>query len=252
MPMPDPSDSSERRRLAVLIDGDNAQPKLLDAVLEEAAKHGMPTVRRIYGDWTSQKMEGWKKIMHVHAVTPMQQFRYIAGKNSTDAAMIIDAMDLLYSENVEGFVLVSSDSDYTRLATRLREAGKFVMGIGEKKTPAPLVKACQIFVYTENLGDGAGETGAPQRQRQPRRAASKTEEKQLTDLLRRAFDLVEEEDGWTHLGRMGEALMQLDPGFDPRTYGAKKLFDLIREQKDLFEVRHEKAGGRSQVYIRAK
>lgn len=242
-----------RRRLAVLIDGDNAQPSLIDPMLEESSRHGVPTVRRVYGDWTSQRMEGWKKVMHVHAVQPIQQFRYVAGKNSTDAAMIIDAMDVLYARNVDGFVLISSDSDYTRLATRLREAGMFVMGIGEKKTPAPLVKACELFVYTENLA-------AAQRQRRGRRAErpaarapeEPASEDDLEDLLGRAFDLVEEEDGWTHLGRMGEALLKIDPGFDPRTYGSTRLLDLIQRSKDLFDIRQDKAGGRSQVYVRRR
>ncbi len=137
--------------IALLIDGDNAQPKLLDNVLEEASKRGVVTIRRIYGDWTKPEMKTWKLYLNTNAIQPFQQFRYTTGKNSTDSSLIIDAMDILHSNLVDGFCIVSSDSDYTRLATRIRESGMFVMGIGEKKTPEPFVKACELFIYTENL-----------------------------------------------------------------------------------------------------
>src|SRR5574338_1689488 len=140
-----------RQKIAVLIDGDNAQSSLLPQMLVETGRHGQVTVRRIYGDWTTNSMNSWKEMLNYHAIQPIQQFRYTVGKNATDSAMIIDAMDIMHSGVVEGFCLVSSDSDYTRLATRIRETGIFVMGIGEKKTPKPFVNACDVFVYTENL-----------------------------------------------------------------------------------------------------
>src|SRR5919206_3106561 len=143
--------NNDREKIAILIDGDNAQSSLLPQMLVEAGRHGQVTVRRIYGDWTTSNMNSWKETLNFHAFQPIQQFRYTVGKNATDSAMIIDAMDLLHSGVVDGFCLVSSDSDYTRLATRIREAGVFVMGIGEKKTPKPFVNACDVFVYTENL-----------------------------------------------------------------------------------------------------
>ncbi|MFZ4802979.1 MAG: NYN domain-containing protein, partial [Chlorobium sp.] len=150
--MPEEQISSlSRRKIAMLIDGDNAQSSLLSQMLVEAGKYGMVTVRRIYGDWTTPNMNSWKDVLNFHAIQPIQQFRYTIGKNATDSAMIIDAMDILHSRVVDGFCLVSSDSDYTRLATRIRETGIFVMGIGEKKTPKPFVNACDVFVYTENL-----------------------------------------------------------------------------------------------------
>lgn len=239
----------DRRRIAVLIDGDNAQPNLLEAVLEEVAKHGTPNVRRVYGDWTTPQMNGWKKVLINHSFQPVQQFRYTIGKNATDASMIIDAMDILYSGNVEAFALVSSDSDYTRLATRLREDGKFVIGIGERKTPKALVRACNLFVYTENLAETSASTGG-----KPRRSkkVSKEEEKGLRGMLLRAYEAVESEDGWAQLGSVGNQLHEIDPGFDPRTYGRSKLLDLFRDHPDLFEVRQERKSGPSPVYVRRR
>src|SRR5512136_1095564 len=166
--MPD-EQLSARHKIAILIDGDNAQANLLPQTLVEAGKYGLVTVRRIYGDWTTSSMNSWKDVLNFHAVQPVQQFRYTIGKNATDSAMIIDAMDLLHTDVVDGFCLVSSDSDYTRLATRIRETGVFVMGIGEKKTPKPFVNACDVFVYTSNLVS-EHKTTRPAAQKQTRRA----------------------------------------------------------------------------------
>src|SRR5512140_3020596 len=177
--MPEEQISSlSRRKIAMLIDGDNAQSSLLPQMLVEAGKYGMVTVRRIYGDWTTPNMNSWKDVLNFHAIQPIQQFRYTIGKNATDSAMIIDAMDILHTKVVDGFCLVSSDSDYTRLATRIRETGIFVMGIGEKKTPKPFVNACDVFVYTENLVEV--KKVIPQRSSR-RRSTSKATPKSDTD-----------------------------------------------------------------------
>jgi len=178
--------SLSRNKIAMLIDGDNAQAGLLPQMLVEAGRHGQVTVRRIYGDWTTTSMNSWKETLNFHAFQPIQQFRYTIGKNATDSAMIIDAMDILHSDVVDGFCLVSSDSDYTRLATRIRETGVFVMGIGEKKTPKPFVNACDLFVYTENLTATKKQT--PQ-QRSQKSNAKKTDEADPIPLLTQAFAL---------------------------------------------------------------
>lgn len=237
----------ERPTVALLIDGDNAQPTLLEAIVDEVAKYGTVNVRRVYGDWTTPQMNGWKKVLLAHSFQPMQQFRYTTGKNATDASMIIDAMDLLYSKNVDIFALVSSDSDYTRLATRLREADKMVIGIGERKTPQALVRACNLFVYTDNLADTSASTGGKPRRR---KKATREEEKGLRGMLLRAYEAVESEDGWAELGSLGNQLHEIDPSFDPRTYGRQKLIDLIRDHDDLFEVRQERKSGPSPVFVR--
>src|SRR6188474_483471 len=200
-----------RQRIAVLIDGDNAQSSLLPQMLVEAGRHGQVTVRRIYGDWTTNNMNSWKETLNYHAFQPIQQFRYTIGKNATDSAMIIDAMDILHSGVVEGFCLVSSDSDYTRLATRIREAGVFVMGIGEKKTPKAFVNACDLFVYTENLVE---EKKALQKKRTQSSRAKKTStdpepEKEEADpmpVLGQAFEMAVGQDGWARLDVMGNAI----------------------------------------------
>lgn len=240
------------KRIAMLIDGDNAQSSLCGAMIAEVGKYGLVTIRRIYGDWTTTNMNSWKEILNVHAIQPIQQFRYTIGKNATDSAMIIDAMDILYEGVVNGFCLVSSDSDYTRLATRIREKGFFAMGIGEIKTPKAFVNACEVFVYTENL---RSEASTPQITRRSTRQ-KKVVEPSLPDplvLLRKAFDMSAQEDGWAHLGTVGNRLRQLDPGFDPRTYGYKQLSQLVRKHSDEFEVREEKSqGGPSVVYAKPK
>lgn len=245
------------RRIAMLIDGDNAQPSLIGNMLAEASKYGIVIIRRIYGDWTTANMNGWKDTLQAHAIQPIQQFRYTIGKNATDSAMIIDAMDVLYEGGVDGFCLVSSDSDYTRLATRIREKGFFVMGIGKKTTPRAFVNACDLFVFTENLQMEA------QAQKQAAESAKSKASNGTTTieqapleplpLLKRAFDLASGDDGWAFLGVMGSHIRQLDPSFDPRTYGYKQLSALIRAYPKVFEQKMGKKGdGTFNVYVRLK
>jgi hypothetical protein len=251
--MTDEQLSSLRRKIAILIDGDNAQSSLLPQMLVEAGRHGQVTVRRIYGDWTTNNMNSWKETLNYHAFQPIQQFRYTIGKNATDSAMIIDAMDILHTGVVDGFCLVSSDSDYTRLATRIRETGIFVMGIGEKKTPKAFVNACDVFVYTENLVEEKKAT--QQRRTQATRAKKTKEEKEEPDpmpVLSQAFEMAVGEDGWAPLAGLGQALYQLDPGFDPRTYGHKQLSRMIAKLKDRFEMRTQDLGGNSVLYVKMK
>ncbi len=229
----------------MLIDGDNAQPSLIGEMLAEAGKYGLVTVRRIYGDWTTANMGGWKETLHTYAIQPIQQFRYTVGKNATDSAMIIDAMDILYTARIDGFCLVSSDSDYTRLAMRIREKSLFVMGIGKKMTPQAFRNACDIFVYTENLQKSNGSS------------AAKTKAKpeippDLYALLKNAFDLAMQDDGWAFLGALGHHLRQLDTAFDPRTYGFKQLSLLVKAYPDQFEVRRVRGQGTAHIYVRLK
>ncbi|HJS18860.1 MAG TPA: NYN domain-containing protein [Anaerolineales bacterium] len=241
-----------RQKIAILIDGDNAQSSLLPQMLVEAGRHGQLTVRRIYGDWTTSSMNSWKETLNYHAFQPIQQFRYTIGKNATDSAMIIDAMDILHSGVVDGFCLVSSDSDYTRLATRIRETGIFVMGIGEKKTPKAFVNACDLFVYTENLVE---EKKALQQRRAPSRAKKTKEEKDEPDpmpVLSQAFEMAVGQDGWARLDVMGNAIYQVDPGFDPRTYGHKQLSRMLNKLKDRFEMRTQDLDGQLIFYVRMK
>ncbi len=248
--MEDLSTSFENKRIAMLIDGENAQSSLIDKIVAETGKYGLVTVRRIYGDWTTPQMNSWKEVLNTYAIQPMQQFRYTIGKSSTDSALIIDAMDILYEGTVHGFCLVSSDSDYTRLATRIREKGLFVMGIGKKNTAPAFVKACEVFVYTENL--------SPQKNIVKFAPSLKktTVSNLMADplpLLKNAFDMAAQEDGWVFLGTLGGRLRQLDPGFDSRTYGYNQLSQLVRAQKDTFEFKENKSrSGPSLIYIRLK
>jgi hypothetical protein len=252
---------NDRQKIAILIDGDNAQSSLLPQMLVEAGRHGQVTVRRIYGDWTTSNMNSWKETLNFHAFQPIQQFRYTVGKNATDSAMIIDAMDLLHSGVVDGFCLVSSDSDYTRLATRIREAGIFVMGIGEKKTSKAFVNACDLFVYTENLVE---EKKAVQQRRSQSSRSKKTttnpeteaepekEEADPMPVLSQAFEMAVGQDGWARLDVMGNAIYQVDPGFDPRTYGHKQLSRMLNKLKDKFEMRTKDLEGQLIFYVRMK
>ncbi|TFG76753.1 MAG: NYN domain-containing protein, partial [Chrysiogenales bacterium] len=222
--MPETIMESKDYKMAVLIDGDNAQASLLAKMLAEVGKHGSVTIRRIYGDWTTSNMHSWKDALHNFAVQPIQQFRYTVGKNATDSALIIDAMDIMHRKLVEGFCIISSDSDYTRLATRIREEGFFVMGIGQKKTPKSFVNGCDLFIYTENLsprreskprqeqarGRGASKKGDAPQPQQPQPLYAGTDP---MPLLREAYEMVVQENGWANLGPMGKALLQLDPGF---------------------------------------
>ncbi|MEL6268391.1 MAG: NYN domain-containing protein [Chloroflexota bacterium] len=236
--------------LALLIDGDNAEAKLLPQILAEVSKYGTAIIRRVYGDWEQTQMKSWKEVLHTHALKPVQQFRYTTGKNATDIALVIDAMDILHTSEVGGFCIVSSDSDYTRLAIRIREQNLFVLGIGRRLTPSPFVSACNVFVYTENLkqNDSASPDGTAEDASLKR---SGKKHKQMISLFDRAFDIAVQDSGWAHLGAMGNALHQIDPGFDPRTYGHKQLSQLMEAHPDIFDVR--KSGPNKTVYyIRMK
>ncbi len=243
---------NKTKNIALLIDGDNAQATLIGKILAEAGKHGALTIRRIYGDWTTSNMQGWKNTLNTTAIQPIQQFRYTVGKNATDSAMIIDAMDILHGLLVDGFCLVSSDSDYTRLATRIRESGFFVMGIGKQLTPKAFVNACNVFVYTEILEPK--ETSLPRGKKTARKASPREEKSKKIDalpLLKGAYDMAIQEDDWANLATMGFYLHQLDPGFDPRTYGFKQLSQLIKSYP-IFESRFLEQSGTTHVYVKLK
>ncbi|MGV3564578.1 MAG: NYN domain-containing protein [Nocardioides sp.] len=219
-------------RMAVLIDADNTSASHAGALLEEVARYGVPTVKRAYGDWTTQQLVGWKKALNQHAIQPVQQFAYTQGKNSTDSALIIDAMDLLYSGNLEAFAIVSSDSDFTRLATRLRESGKTVYGLGRRRTPPSLVAACDKFIYLEVLGDPGDDEEATGAEPAAEEQAPLPD---LQKLLTSAIDATSDDDGWAHLGSVGSYLGSSQSSFDPRNYGFGKLVTLARAQ-DYVEV----------------
>jgi hypothetical protein len=241
------------RRIALLIDGDNAQPSLIGEILTETGKHGTITIRRIFGDWTKANMNSWKDTLNIHAIQPIQQFRFTTGKNATDSAMIIDAMDILHGGYVDGFCIVSSDSDYTRLATRIREHGIFVMGIGKRMTPKAFVNGCNIFIYTENL---VLEESKEKSRRTQNRSAVAAEEKPKKDdpvpLLKQAFEMAMHEDGSAYLAKIGFYLRQLDPGFDPRTYGYKQLSQLMKSYSDIFEVRFLEETDTTKVFLKIR
>ena len=223
------------RRVAILIDGDNAQATLIEQILVEAGKFGNATIRRVYGDWTTPNMNSWKDILNIHAFQPIQQFRYSVGKNATDSAMIIDAMDILHSNHVDGFCLVSSDSDYTRLATRIRESGLLVVGIGEKKTPRAFVSACNVFIYTENLKKKRqSNSGNGRKKANP----IDEQERELVEMVSQAIEMIgTDDDGWTRLSEIGTALRRIDPGFDPRSYGHRQLSQLVKGHDSAYEMR---------------
>ncbi|MEE8599006.1 MAG: NYN domain-containing protein [Dehalococcoidales bacterium] len=228
----------EQQKFAVLIDGDNAQASLLPQILAEVSKVGLITIKRIYGDWTTTNMNQWKESLHKHAIQPEQQFRYTTGKNATDSAMIIDAMDLLYSNDVQGFCIVSSDSDYTRLATRIREDGLLVIGVGEKKTPEAFVNSFNQFIYSENL------TVTQEPKKKGIKRQKKKGSQDIGDplpLLIQGFEMAAKEDEWTYLATMGNSLRQLDPAFDPRTYGHQKLQSLLKDYPDTFVLNQDRS-----------
>jgi len=248
-------------RLAVLIDADNAQASITGGLLAEVAKYGTAHVKRAYGDWTAPNLRGWKDQLLAQSIQPIQQFAYTTGKNATDSAMVIDAMDLLYSGRLDGFCLVSSDSDFTRLAARLRESGMTVYGFGERKTPSPFIAACDKFVYVENLRFAdevaadtvAGEVTAPQARRKPATAAQLKNDAALVSLLRNAVEGASDEDGWAPLSSVGNIVTNQRPDFDSRSYGYGKLSDLIKATT-LFEIdRHSPGDGKQAVmYAREK
>jgi len=220
--------------LAILIDADNAQASIIEGLLSEVAKFGVASVKRIYGDWTTPNLGQWKNVLLEHSIQPIQQFRYTTGKNATDSAMIIDAMDLLYSENFDGFCLVSSDSDFTRLASRIRESGKRVYGFGEKKTPQPFVAACDRFIYTEVFSVSHTET------KDTKKIPSNKlrQDTKLMNLFRASIEAASDEDGWANLGVIGSNIVKQAPEFDPRNYGYAKLSDLA-VALDHFEIKRE-------------
>jgi hypothetical protein len=274
-------------KIALLIDGDNAQPNLLKDILAETGKYGKVTIRRIYGDWTSPAMNGWKDQLNSFAIRPMQKFSYTKGKNSTDSAMIIDAMDILHGKLVNAFCLVSSDSDYTGLANRIREEGIFVMGIGQAKTPEAFVKACELFIFTENLTPD--ENIALFKPKKSIRSSKKTLPSKAEEILENkvieveavngelmsqeylendfiknritkkpldiklidsAFRMVKQDDEAAYMGGIGEALRRLDSSFDPRTYGFSSLTGLFKSLSDKYELEYRNNG--TSVYIKEK
>lgn len=218
-------------KIALLVDGDNASARLLTLVLEEASKYGKVTIRRVYGDWTTPHMNNWKSSLNELAFNPIQKFSYTTGKNSTDSALIIDAMDILHDNLVDGFAIVSSDSDYTGLAKRIREDGVFVMGIGEQKTPNAFVKSCEIFTFVENLED-KGEEKEEKKEKPAKKEEAKTHNPKVDiKLINKAFDISANESDEAYISTIGANLRKLDPSFDCRTYGYKTLTQLFKNIK---------------------
>jgi len=237
---------------AVLIDGDNIPSAYVKEMMEEIAKYGNPTIKRIYGDWTNPRLNKWKTVLLENAITPIQQYGYTSGKNATDSAMIIDAMDILYTGKVNGFCLVSSDSDFTRLATRLREAGMQVFGIGEKKTPNPFIVACDKFIYIEILKTQSGEdsTGTAETEARTKSSIDKITPKEIRFISTTISD-VADDDGWAFLGDVGSLLQKRHPNFDSRNYGFQKLTPLIGSIKNFELERREDSRGRKKlIYVR--
>ncbi|MBT8183599.1 MAG: NYN domain-containing protein [Eudoraea sp.] len=241
-------------KLAVLIDGDNIPSAYVKEMMEEIAKYGNPTIKRIYGDWTNPRLGKWKNVLLENAITPIQQYGYTAGKNATDSAMIIDAMDILYTGEVNGFCLVSSDSDFTRLATRLREAGMQVFGIGEKKTPNPFIVACDKFIYIEILKNQASEDSSDDA---AAKKISKSDVDKITNkeirLISTTIEDLADDDGWAFLGDVGSLLQKKQPNFDSRNYGFQKLTPLISSINNFEIERREDAKGRKKlIYVKIK
>ncbi|MEN2508372.1 NYN domain-containing protein [Stutzerimonas stutzeri] len=266
-----PSNTRQQIHLAVLIDADNAPAAIVEGLFEEIAKYGVASVKRIYGDWTKPNLGGWKKVLLDYSIQPIQQFAYTSGKNATDSSLIIDAMDLLYTRRFDGFCLVSSDSDFTRLAARLREEGLSVYGFGEQKTPSPFVSACDKFIYTEILRADAPKTSqeppsngekasAPtptekteDDARPAERSAQVKAQKVPVDFIAKVLsDIADEDDDWVQLGLLGSSISKLRPAFDPRLYGFKKLSDLIKSQPKRFELdsRGTTSTGGKALYVR--
>ncbi len=236
-------------KLAVLIDADNAQPSIVDDLLTEIANYGVASVKRIYGDWTLPGLKGWKDVLLQHSIQPVQQFAYTKGKNATDSAMIIDAMDLLYTDKFNGFCIVSSDSDFTKLASRIRETGLLVYGFGEQKTPSAFVSACDKFIYTEVLRAKTDESQAITK----KSSSELKQDTKLVSLLRNAVEASSDESGWSQLAPVGGNIAKQAPDFDPRNYGYRKLGELVVAVK-LFELEERQVGdGNSKtLYVRDK
>jgi uncharacterized LabA/DUF88 family protein len=254
------SQDTKELKLAVLIDADNVPYSNVKGMMEEIAKFGTPTTKRIYADWTKPNANGWKSVLLEHAITPIQQYSYTVGKNSSDSAMIIDAMDLLYSDKVDGFCIVSSDSDFTRLAIRLRESGMKVIGIGEKKTPNSFIVACDRFIYIEVL-DGAIKKKLPKRSTDTKKPVEKPIEKSLSKIDLQTIELIEatiedigDDSGWAFLGDVGNLIVKKKPEFDPRNYGFNKLTPMLKSLTDFLEIdeRDSDKKGIKHVYVRLR
>ncbi|MDR3680788.1 MAG: NYN domain-containing protein [Flavipsychrobacter sp.] len=246
--------SNKEVRFAVLIDADNVPYANVKSMMEEIAKYGTPTFKRIYGDWTKPTVSGWKSVLLQNAITPIQQYSYTTGKNATDSAMIIDAMDILYSEKVGGFCIISSDSDFTRLALRLREAGMQVIGMGQKKTPSPFIAACDKFIYIEILNQPLAETVTEDKKDEEYSETIETIQsidKTLINLISSTITDLADEEGWAFLGEVGNLILKKQPAFDPRNYGYKKLGQLIKSIKN-FEIdeRQAEKANIKHVYVR--
>lgn len=243
-------------KLAVLIDADNVPYSIVKEMMEEISKNGTPTIKRIYADWTKPTVSGWKNILLENAITPIQQYSYTSGKNSSDSALIIDAMDILYTEKVNGFCIVSSDSDFTRLATRLREAGMIVIGFGERKTPQPFISACDKFIYLEILKAKSkqtnGDSKSSKKQKKEDDPISKVDAKTIQLITDSVNDLADES-GWTFLGSLGNFILKKKPDFDPRNYGYSKLLPLIKGiNKFEIDERDTGVGNIRHIYLRQK
>jgi len=242
-------------RFAVLIDADNVPYANVKGMMEEIAKYGTPTFKRIYGDWTKPTVSGWKSVLLENAITPIQQYSYTTGKNATDSAMIIDAMDILYTGKVDGFCIISSDSDFTRLALRLREAGAKVIGMGQKKTPLPFIAACDKFIYIEILSEQASDTSKEEDRRENTIAPEtiKDVDKKTIQLISTTVSDLADESGWAFLGEVGNLILKKQPDFDPRNYGFKKLALMIKSIDD-FEIdeRQKDNSNIKLVYVKIK
>ena len=240
--------------IAVLIDGDNAQPKLIKEILEEVSKYGKATIRRIYGDWTQPQMNGWKEIINQYSISPIQKFAYTTGKNSTDSSLIIEAMDILHSKNVEGFCIVSSDSDYTGLAKRIREEGLFVMGIGQKKTPSAFVQSCEIFTFSENLVAEIEVVAVAKQKATTKEKTTKetdTTSKINLSIINKAFEISTNEDDEAYISSIGANIRKIDPSFDSRTYGFRNLTKLF-ESIGKYQVVKNEVNGLNHPLVRLK
>ncbi|MBN9297592.1 MAG: NYN domain-containing protein [Filimonas sp.] len=245
--------------IAVLIDGDNAQAALLKYMLEEVSKYGKATIRRIYGDWTTPQMNSWKEPLNQYSISPIQKFSYTTGKNSTDSSLIIDAMDILHGQSVDGFCIVSSDSDYTGLAKRIREEGLFVMGIGRKTTPIAFVNSCEIFTFSENLlpqsnkssKENTGSKKTLKKEKTPKVQVQKKQPDIDLEDIDKAFEISTSEDSGTYISKVGLALRKIDPSFDPRTYGFKTLTQLF-ENIDKYEVVWKDVNGLNHPLVKLK
>jgi len=241
-------------KLAVLIDADNVPYSNVKEMLEEIAKSGTPTIKRIYADWTKPTVSSWKSVLLENAITPIQQYSYTTGKNSSDSAMIIDAMDILYSEKVNGFCIVSSDSDFTRLATRLREAGMLVIGFGEKKTPQPFISACDKFIYLEILKSNALEAEyVTKTSAKPKKEPLNNVDTETIRIITESVNDLADETGWTFLASLGNYILKKKPDFDPRNYGFLKLLPLIKNI-NKFDIDERDSGVKNvkHIYIKQK